>query len=111
MYDRSLRQAVEKRQTNPDEPIEISPMDLVDDWISGIGTCRPRTSNTHRSALPWTLAHNKTQGWETAHARLAAMRQESVRGFDLFEGNELGKRSRTPGRMSTAERLRRWLGS
>ena len=86
-------------------------MDLVDDWILGIGTCRPRTSNTHRSALPWALAHNKTQGWETAHTRLAAMRQKSVRGFDLFEGNELGKRSRTPGRMSTAERLRRWLGS
>ena len=99
VYDRSLRQAVEKRQINPDEPIEISPMDLVDDWILGIGTCRPRTSNTHRSALLWALAHNKAQGWEVAHERLASMRQESVRGFDAFEGNELGKRSRTPGRM------------
>ena len=75
MYDRSLRQAVEKRQINPDEPIEISPMDLVDDWISGIGTCRPRTSNTHRSALPWALAQNKTQGWE-ASKHLCRRRRE-----------------------------------
>ena len=51
VYDRSLRQPVEKRQTNPDEPIEISSMDLVDDWTLRIETCCPRTSNTHRSAL------------------------------------------------------------
>ena len=51
VYDRSLRQPVEKRQTNPDEPIEISSMDLVDDWTSGIGTCRPKTINMHRIAL------------------------------------------------------------
>ena len=51
VYDRSLSQAVEKRQTNPDEPIEISSMDLVDDWTLRIGTCRPKTINMHRIAL------------------------------------------------------------
>ena len=55
VYDRSLPQAVEKRQTNPDEPIEISSMDLVDDWTSGIETCRPKNDQhaPYRTASPY----------------------------------------------------------
>ena len=53
VYDRSLRQTVKKRQTNLDEPIEISSMNLVDDWTSGIGTCCPKNDQhaPHRIAL------------------------------------------------------------
>lgn len=100
IYDRYMRNALESREINPDEPALVIPMDLVDDWFANSAGNQPRTANIHRSALLWVLRNSKAEGWEDAHARLTSMKQRSLYSVSGQDNQETPKkRSRAPGRM------------
>lgn len=100
-----MKQALAKREVNLDEPVQITPNDLVDDWLGSVGTKRPRTMNTHRSAILWVLRNDQPPGWATAYDRLIEIQQESVRSKGSESNEASPKRSRTPGRMLPEEDL------
>lgn len=99
VYDRCMRKAITKREINPDEPVQITPLDLVEDWLLTVGSCRPQTANTQRSALLWAIAQSHEPGWQEAMNRLNLNKQQSTRSSRSDEALESGRRSRAPGRM------------
>lgn len=101
VYRRCLRKAIEKRQVNCDEPIQITAMDLVDDWIENSKVYSPRTSLTQRSALLWAFIDMKLNGWQEAHDLLSVIHKKYVTHTSRTprEPHDLLQRSREPGRM------------
>ena len=78
VYKRCTRKAIEKRQTSCDDGLQITAMDLVDDWIDDSEKYRPGTSLTHKSALLWAFNTIRMDGWQEAHARLTAIHKKYV---------------------------------
>lgn len=99
VYDRCMRKAIAKREINPDEPVQITPLDLVEDWLLTVGSCRPQTANTQRSALLWAIAQSQEPGWKEALNRLNLNKQEGPSRTYSDEDLESNRRSRAPGRM------------
>lgn len=106
LYERATRRAISKRESNPDEPVQISPMDIVDDWIDAQDQPKNKTGNILRSAILWHLITLQPTNWEPAYTRLKGINPpkrrrlseplEDCRDDSLTENSS---RSREPGRM------------
>ena len=33
IYERSMRNSVKRRQTTPDDPVSVTPLEMVEDWL------------------------------------------------------------------------------
>lgn len=110
IYERCMRNSVQRRQATPDDPVTVTPMDLVEDWLATSGTKKPRYANTERSALIWSLNTLRETGWEEAYTRLRTVAQER-NTVSRNKQAETDKRSREPGRMIPENDLRTLLNA
>jgi integrase len=106
IYDRRYRRALDKREVNPDEPVIITPMDLVNDWITDIGVNRPKTANLERAAIIWGIGTMRKPGWADAYTRMVQIRQMSLYGDQSGGEDGFARKTRTPGRMIPEEDMK-----
>lgn len=110
IYKRYVRNSIKKRQTTPDDPITVSPVELVEDWLNATIESTPRYANTERSALLWALDEYKPGGWQEAYARLKRIDQERIT-LDRRILPTGDKRARAPGRVIPEEDLSKLLNT
>ena len=102
VYNRFVGKVTSTLQFSPDEPITITPTELVEHWIASAPETRGQTGNLERAAILWVLNHNRAAGWEEAHKRLSAIRRTPSFLRAQRESNRpLGPtvRTRSPGKV------------
>lgn len=98
LYERAQRVALAKRQTSPEDHVEITPADLVNDWFTSLDATSLKTANTQRAAIIRMLQEKKPNGWEEPCHRLRVDGLEAMSNQRRQESNS-DRRTRTPGRM------------
>lgn len=81
MYAERVRQLYKRstanRTTDPQQPANVSPLDVTNDLIAAAETKSPASWNLYRAALLWHLAINRNSAsvFQDAYVSLAATRQ------------------------------------
>jgi hypothetical protein len=108
IYRRCLARSIKLRQTTQDDPVSISPINVVEDWLATVESSKPRYANTERSALLWAFGNLKEPGWQEAYTRLRTVVQEHTTAARSKQA-ATDRRSREPGRMIPEEDLSKLL--